>query len=83
MNFQELSRADNGNAAKCPELPKMPIPGNNNIGAGLKSAFEDAIVRFVLRDRMNRFLGFNELGEPLNGCNSLSGSRGRPLELGK
>jgi hypothetical protein len=83
VDLQELSGAENGDASKCPELPEVPIPGDQDIGSGLKSAFEDTIVRLVVFDDMNRFLGLNELCEFSDACNSLSGARGRPSELGK
>lgn len=83
VDIQKLSRAENGDASKCPELSEVPIPGDQDIGSGLKSAFEDTIVRLVVLDDMNRFLGLNELRELSDACDGVSGARGRPSELGK
>ncbi len=83
VHRQKLSRTEDANVPKGPELPKVPIPGDQDIGSGLKSAFEDTIVRLIVLDDMNWFLGLDEVCEIWVACNGLSGSHGRPLELGK
>lgn len=81
VDLQELSGAEYGDASKCTELSEVPIPGDQDLGSGPKSAFEDTAVRFVVPDDVNQFLGLNELRELSNARNGLSGSRGRPSEL--
>ncbi len=83
VDLQKLSGAEDGDTPKCPELAKMPIPGNQDVSSGLKGALEDAIVWLILLDDVNRFFGLNELCELPDACDGLSSSRGRPLELGK
>lgn len=83
MDRQELSGAENGDGSKCPELSEVPIPSDQRIGSGLKSAFEDTVVRLIVPDDMNRYLGLNELRELPNPRNGLSRARARPSELGK
>jgi hypothetical protein len=61
----------------------MPIAANHDLGPSLKSAFEDTVVRLVVFDCVNRFLGLNEPGVLSDACDGLSCSRGRPLKLGK
>lgn len=58
-------------------------PRDQDIGSGLKSALEGAIVWLIVLDDVNRFFRLNELCELPDACDGLSSSRGRPLELGK
>lgn len=76
VDFQKPSRAEDGDTPKTPELSEVQIPADHDIGARLESAFEDTIVRLVVLDCMNRFLGLNELRELPDGCNGVSGARG-------
>lgn len=67
VGLQKLSRAHDENVTKRLELPKVLVSRDNDVHLGFKGTFEDAVVRLVLSDEVDGFLGSNELSELLDG----------------
>src|SRR3989337_3199290 len=67
VRFQELPRAQDGNAPKGFELTKVFIPRDHNLSFRCDGPFENAVIRFVLSDELDRFLRVDEPSKLLDG----------------
>ena len=76
MGLEELPRAHDENATKRLELPKVLVSGDYDVRLGFKGTFEDAVVRLILCDEVDGFLGSNELSGLLDGCYGLARALG-------
>ena len=81
VRFQEVPRAQDGNAPKGLELTKVFIPRDHNLSFRLDGTFENAVIRFVLSDEPDRFLRVDEPSELLDGGNGLARARAGPLKF--
>ena len=75
VRFQELPRAQDGNAPKGCELSKVVIPRDHNLSFRFDGTFENAVIRFVLSDELDGFLRADEPSELLDGGDGLARPR--------
>lgn len=77
----EFPWAYDENTLKRLQLSEVSIAGNHTFGVGLQGALQDAIVRFILSDKVDRLSGTDELHELPNGGAGPADVRGGPQEF--